>query len=62
MEKISVRLLVLAAAIIAPNMIGSEDKTVQVKHAEQISAEDLNATTRANEYYAYSNPEREENS
>jgi len=60
MEKISVRLLVLAAAMIAPNLLGSENQVVQVKHAEEINAEELKATTRAQQYCAYAESDLDE--
>jgi hypothetical protein len=62
MEKISVRLLVLAAAVIASNLVGTDDKTGQIKHVEQISSEELNATVRAAEFCVPAEPNREENS
>lgn len=62
MEKISVRLLVLAAAVIASNMVGAENKTGQIKHADQISAEELSATARAAEFCATYAENREEDS
>jgi hypothetical protein len=62
MEKISVRLLVLAAAIVAPALIAIENDVTQVKHVEEISSEELKATVRVYEYCAYSSHEAEQDS
>lgn len=62
MEKISVRMLVLAAAVIASNMAGADDKVGQVKHVEQISTEELSATVRAAEFCVPPALNKEENS
>lgn len=62
MEKVSVRLLVLAAAVIAPNLIAIEKNVMEVKHVDEINSEELNATVRAYEYCVYSSHDAEQDS
>lgn len=62
MEKISVRLLVLAAAIVAPSILGSADQAALVKHVEEMSTEELSATAKAEQYCVYFTADIEEHS
>jgi hypothetical protein len=62
MEKISVKLLVLAAAMIAPNMVRSDNKTVEAKHVDQINTEELRVVAKAEQYCVYSTADSEQNS
>jgi hypothetical protein len=59
MEKITLRMLVLAAATITPQLAAAEAQPVPAKHAEQLSAEEL-YTAKRPEVYCVHDSERKE--
>ena len=52
MEKFTVKILVLAAAMIAPNLVARASEVMPIRYVDQISNEELSKTARAVNMYA----------
>jgi len=50
MEKTTLQMLILAAAIVAPGLVSHKVDITRVKHVESLRVEDLAATLRPSDY------------